>query len=146
MNKRSGVVAYGDADKLVRRKPTCSTFRPRRRSTSFGWMTGGLGHRSQGHVVRGSPLYKTLPELGIRIRHQCQYSCQRGQSSRLCCQRLGRVDRQAGVHVEAENPVRVNVAVDGVSQRFEANWAIGRQPQSYVRDAEFAFYVGTRTR
>ena len=43
---------------------------------------------------------------------QTQHSCHQGQSRRLCCHRLGRVDRQTGVHIEVEDAVGIDVAVD----------------------------------
>ena len=55
---------------------------------------------------------------------QTQHSCHQPQSRRLCCQRVGRVDGQAGVHVEVEDPVRIDVAVDQWCQGAEV---FGRQ-------------------
>jgi len=50
--------------------------------------------------------------LDLASLAQTQHSCHQGQSRRLCCHRLGRIDGQAGVHVEVKDPVRIDVAVD----------------------------------
>jgi len=42
--------------------------------------------------------------------------------------------------------VRVDGEVDGVWQRFETNWAIGRHPRRHEGEDEFALYIEARTR
>ena len=59
-----------------------------------------------------------------RYMAQTQHPCHQPQSRRLCGQHVARVEGQTGVHVEVEDAVGVDVAVD---QRCQGAEVFGRE-------------------
>ena len=86
-------------------------------------------HASVSFMEPRSPFITTITRHRISTQNtpksaQTQHSCHQPQSSRLCRQHVGRVDGQAGVHIEMEHAEGVDMAMD---QRCQGAAVFGRE-------------------